>query len=181
MGRRPRRTLYITPEDKDPPRECQVYRVYDGDDLLFERRGTPEEIAELRQRCEPMREGWRATLGSGKASDPEVSNGPPPTGDVAEARRAADWHKMHMRAAEDQLEFAKFQREFLVDNLAAIAAAGEKEAAKWRALMASREAENRRPLVDTKALQEFFTGAAPVVAEVFRQFRNFKGNNGNGG
>lgn len=173
------RTLHISPTDGTPT-EIVCYRIFAGDELLFERRDTPEVVARLREQCEPLRAGQRATLGSGKNHDPDCASGPPASAEDLELRRSADWHRLNLRINEDLLEFGKFQRQFLVDSLAEIAAERDKAEARLQRQLAASEQRARTPLISAESLRELTHQIAPVVGEFVKVYRNIKGTN-NGG
>ena len=167
-----------------PPPELVVYRVYAGDDLLFERRDTAEKIASLRELCEPLKAGQRATLGVGRPSDPEIAPAGPPSADELVLRHSREWHRLNQDLNRDILEFGRFQREFIVDSCATIAAEREKREADLLGQISSlrqqlnQQPQARGPIITPEGVRAVSEQLGPVVAQVLTFL---KGKPSNGG
>lgn len=164
-------TTTATPVD-----EIQVYRVWDGEDLLFERRGSAEDIRKLRSKCEPLPSSQHATLGRGTPADPQIATGGAPSAEESELRRAADLHELVMKMNRDTVEFGRFARTLVVDQLAELTAAREQEAARWRPLVQAQPVQPRRPLIDIGELKAGLAELAPLVGSIFAEIKKGRGN-----
>lgn len=166
-----RRRLHL---EDTTAKDVLVYRVFDGNELLFERRGTEEEIQHLRARVEPLQATWHATLGSGRPDDPEVARGGADevTPEVRQSLAAArEIHELTMKVARDNLQMAEFIRVLVAETTRAVRLARDEEAAKWQEILHRVQTDTARPLVSADDLRR-------VLQDLPNLIKNIRGGNG---
>lgn len=150
-------------------KDVLIYRVYDGTELLFERRGTEEELQQLRARVEPLQAGWHATLGSGRADDPEVARGASDqvTAEVRQSLAAArEIHELTMKVARDNLQMAEFCRVLVAETTRAVRTAKDEEAARWQEMLQRMQGEVGRPFISGEDLKKVLENLPNIIKTI---------------
>lgn len=149
-----------------------VYRVWQGDELLLERRGSAETLEKIRRTFEPLRPGFRATLGSGKENDPEVAQGKPTSDNPAEqaaqlsianAQAIADLSVKMAKQAADMFSFTKAVCE---EAVAAIRTAGQEERKQFAEMLRAQAESNSRPLFSGGEVAQVLGHLGEVIRQV---------------
>lgn len=154
-----------------------VYRLWQGEELLLERRGAAETIEAVRRAVEPLRPGMHATLGSGKTNDPTVAVGQvaADTNDPAAAaaaiaiNNAAAISNLSVQMAKQAAETFKFTKAIAEEAVAAIRTAGAEERAAFMRHLERQAETSGRPLIDGGQ-------AAQLVSSVGQLIQQFRGD-----
>lgn len=150
-----------------------VYRLYQGEELLLERRADGETLEKIRATIEPLRIGFHATLGHGKPGDPVVAVGkaaesqdPAVQAAAIAIHNAQEISKLSLTMSRNAVEIFSFTKVVVEEAVAAIRTAGAEERAQFqRQLAAALEASNR-PLIDSKGVVEVLGHVGDVIRQV---------------
>lgn len=150
----------------------QVYRLYQGEELLLERRATPEVIEQVRRTIEPLRPGFHATLGAGKATDPVVAMGQLETQDPASAAaaiaiaNARAISELTLDMSRKAVQMFAFTKAVVEEATAAIRTAGAEERASFQKMLAAQAEANGRPLIDSNGVVQILGNIGEVIRQV---------------
>lgn len=149
-----------------------VYRVWRDDELLLERRGTPEVIERVRHSFEPLRLGFRATLGNGKDSDPTVAEGVPVTTDPAQhaaqiaMANAQAMSELSVRMAKQAVDVFHFTKAVVEEAVAACRTAGQEERKQFQEILRAQAEANARPLINGADVAQLLGSAGELIRQI---------------
>lgn len=149
-----------------------VYRVWQGDELLLERRGSAETIEKVRRVFEPLRPGFKATLGAGKETDPEVAQGKAVSDNPAEQAaqlaiaNAQAISDLSVRMAKQAVDVFAFTKAVCEEAVAAVRTAGQEERKQFAEVLRAQTEANARPLFSGGDVAQVLGHLGEVIRQV---------------